>query len=283
MAKLRAAVLAAGRGVRMGGETPKALIPVRAHQPLLYYILAGLKQAGVSDLLVVTGHRPADVERYVRENWGEQSQLVFNARYASWGNFHSVRLALDQSPGFDLVVVNSDVVVHPQVFKWLVRAPGDLVMAVEKRDDLDEEDMRVRLHGDEVLAIGKDLKRPFGHGEFAGVSLLRAGAAGLYLELATQAEWSSDTGLYYEDVYARMLDRIDARAVLIEAGEYAEVDRWSDMEAAAKVIQRHRDAWDGAPEGRSERSEVDETASSTSDTGASSGRRGEQAARSETG
>ncbi len=282
MAKLRAAVLAAGRGVRMGGETPKSLIPVRAHEPLLYYILGGLEQAGVDDLLVVTGHRPTDIERYVGEHWSHQSQFVFNARYASWGNFHSVRLALDQSPGFDLLVLNSDVVVHPQVLKWVIRAPGDLVMAIEKRDDLDDEDMRVRLRGDEVLAIGKNLKRAFGHGEFAGVSLLRAGAARPYLELSTEAEWSGDTGLYYEDIYARMLDRVEARAVLVEPGEYAEVDRWSDMEAAAKVIQRHRDEWEGASARASQQDEMD-AASAPGGPTAATARGGEPAARSETG
>ena len=101
VARVRAAILAAGRGVRMGGGTPKTLIPVADDKgPLLQYILEGLQKAGITDLLVVTGHRAAEVECYVTDKWGDDNlTFVRNMRYASWGNFHSVRVALDQSPG----------------------------------------------------------------------------------------------------------------------------------------------------------------------------------------
>ena len=94
MANVRACVLAAGRGVRMGGAQPKTLIPLGEHEPMLHYILRGLKQAGIEDLMVVTGFQPEKIQSYVEQNWGEAT-YVFNARYASWGNFHSVRVALD--------------------------------------------------------------------------------------------------------------------------------------------------------------------------------------------
>ncbi|MGH2694695.1 MAG: NTP transferase domain-containing protein, partial [Actinomycetota bacterium] len=58
MAKLRAVVLAAGRGIRMGGEVPKTLLPLEDKPPLLHYILEGLTREGIKDLLVVTGFAP---------------------------------------------------------------------------------------------------------------------------------------------------------------------------------------------------------------------------------
>jgi choline kinase len=244
VARLRAAVLAAGRAARMGGGTPKTLLPVGAREPLLHYILAGLKRSGVEDLLVVCGHRSEDVKAFVDENWGSKGiTYVFNARYASWGNFHSIRVALDQSPGFEVLVVNSDVVVHPDVYKRVVEAPGDLTLAVERRRRLDQEDMRVQLQGTRVVDIGKGLKDARSHGEFDGVSLLRPVAARQYLEVATDLEWRGETGLYYEDVYARFLDRVEVRAAFVEPGEYAEVDLPEDMEAAEAVIDHHSDAW----------------------------------------
>ncbi|MEA2487869.1 MAG: bifunctional UDP-N-acetylglucosamine pyrophosphorylase / glucosamine-phosphate N-acetyltransferase, partial [Actinomycetota bacterium] len=69
MANVRGVILAAGRGVRMGGETPKTIIPIADHQPLLHYILAGLSRAGLDDLMVITGHRPQDIESFVSEHW----------------------------------------------------------------------------------------------------------------------------------------------------------------------------------------------------------------------
>ena len=258
MAKLRAAVLAAGRGIRMGGDAPKALKQVGDNESLLYYILQGLKRAQVDDLLVVTGFKPGDVQEFVSEHWGD-AVFVFNARYASWGNFHSVRMALDQSPGRDVMVINSDIVIHPDVYRRVAGAPGDLVLAVERRHRLDMEDMRVTLRGDRVRAIGKDLKQPHSHGEFDGVSLIRPAAARLYSDIATDQQWYARTHVYYEDIYSLMLGGIDARAVDVQPGEYAEVDVPEDMAVAAEVLRRHAGAW-------GEGSAEEETAAAPADT-----------------
>ncbi len=262
MAKLRAAILAAGRGVRMGGRTSKALIPVPGHQPLLYYLLHGLKRAHIDDLLVVTGWEAKSVQDYVTDVWGSDNVMfVRNARYASWGNFHSVRLAADQSPGTDLLIVNCDIVVHPDVFTRVAATPGDLVLAVEQRYGLDEEDMRVQLDGQRVRAIGKDIPMRLSHGEYCGVSLLRDEAQRLYRSMATGIEWQRQSSLYYEDVYSLLLERIDARSAEVGAGEYAEVDSPDEMVAAATVINRHSEAWpQPRPEARDEPSAMVHTA-----------------------
>ena len=237
-------VLAAGRGVRMGGVEHKSLIPVEDKEPLMHYILEGLTKAGVEKLLVITGHNAADVESFVTGRWtGDDVTFARNARFASWGNFHSVRMAVDQAPAEDLLIVNCDVVVHPSAFTRVVQSPGDLVLAVEKRLRLDDEDMRVHLEGDRVLGIGKGLSRARSHGEFCGVSLLRGIARRLYADVATEVEWRAETSIYYEDVYARILDRVDARAVPLGPGEYAEVDEPSNLADAAEVIERYAHEW----------------------------------------
>lgn len=248
MAELRAAILAAGRGVRMGGNIPKALMPMGAHEPLLFYTLEGLKHSGVTNVLIVTGFKPEMVQQFVeKHSEGIEVSYVRNTRYASWGNFHSLRMAVDQSPGVDLVVVNSDVVVTPDVFRRVVEAEGDLVLAIEQRRRLDEEDMRVELKGRSIRAIGKDLKMARSHGEFAGISKLRPDAAQLFASISTDWEWRATTQgttqRYYEDVYALMLGRVDARAVFVERGEYAEVDTPDDVEMAQAVIAEHADSW----------------------------------------
>lgn len=239
MARLRGVVLAAGRGVRMGGGTPKSLLPVKGNEPLLAFLLRALKACGVNDLLVVTGHRASDVQAYVDEHWSSEVQYVWNPRYASWGNFHSVRLAIDQSPGSSLLVANSDIVIHPDVIHRTISQDGDLVLAVQRRPNLDHEDMRVELAGDRVRNIGKDLTAARSHGEFAGISLVRPTAARLYQEICTAREWQAETHIYYEDVYRSLIDLVDVRASAVEAGEYAEVDAPEDQQAAIEVINRH--------------------------------------------
>lgn len=240
MAKVRAALLAAGRGVRMGGGTPKTLLPVGERGPLLEYIVSGLQKAGVNDLLVVTGHRAEEIQTAVTEAWGETG-LTFlrNMRYASWGNFHSVRVALDASPGMDLMVVNCDIVVHPDVYSRVMQKEGDLVLAVQRKQRLDAEDMCVQLQGDRVLGVSKHLAIGASHGEYAGVSLIRGVGHRHYIDESSARQWRADTAGYYEDVYNTIIPRIDARAASVAAGEYAEVDTPEDVAAASEVIERH--------------------------------------------
>lgn len=241
-------VLAAGRGVRMGGVEHKSLIPIENNEPMMHYILSGLTSAGVKKLMIVTGYNSREVEGFVNESWsGDDVAYAFNPRYASWGNFHSLRVAIDQAPADDLLVINCDVVVHPEVFRRVLDTEGDLVLAVEKRLRLDEEDMRVHLEGDSVAGISKDLPRARSHGEFCGVSLLRREARRHYLEVATDVQWQFETSIYYEDVYARILDAINGRAAYLNEGEYAEVDEPANIADASAVIKRYADEWRSEP------------------------------------
>jgi choline kinase len=244
VAKLRAVLLAAGRGVRMGGAGPKALIPLDEKEPPLHYLLKSLEKTGIKDLMVITGFGWQAVEAYLADHSeGFQVGYARNARFASWGNFHSVRMALDQSPGMDVLVLNSDIVIAPAVVERAVASDADLVLAVQRRRRLEPEDMRVELDGDTVRSIGKGIKMVRSHGEFCGVSMIRPRGARAYGDIATALEWRAETGLYYEDVYARMLGSIEARATAVEEDEYAEVDSPEDVAGAVAVVEQNEQSW----------------------------------------
>ena len=75
----KAAILAAGKGTRMRGlceDHPKPLLPV-ANVPLLEVTIERLKTAGVSDLLIVVGHRAEQIEDY----FGDGERLGVNISY----------------------------------------------------------------------------------------------------------------------------------------------------------------------------------------------------------
>jgi choline kinase len=97
----------------------------------------------------------------------------------------------------------------------------------------------MRLSGDRVLAIGKDVKMPHSHAEYCGVSTLRPHAADVYADIAGRFEWMARTAVYYEDVYAEMIGFVDVRAMPVTPGEYAEVDVPADVDGAVGVIEHH--------------------------------------------
>lgn len=228
----------------MGGAGPKSLIPLDNKEPPLHYLLKSLAKTGIEDLLVITGFGFQALEAYLADR-SEDLQIAYvrNTRYASWGNFHSVRMALDQSPGMDVLVLNSDIIIAPAVLERAIASDADLVLAVQRRRRLESEDMRVELDGDTVRAIGKNIKMVRSHGEFCGVSVIRPRGARAYGDIATSLQWTAETALYYEDVYARMLGSIETRATAVEEDEYAEVDSPEDVAAAVAVVEQHEQSW----------------------------------------
>jgi choline kinase len=143
-------------------------------------------------------------------------------------------------------LINSDIVVHPDVFTRVSAEVADVVLAVERRDVFDGEEMRVTVADERVVAIGKDIDPRSSHGEFAGVSLLGPDAGELYTRIASALEWRAETSLYYEDVYARMLSEMEVRTAWVAPGEYAEVDAPEDIARATAVLDAHPEAWRAA-------------------------------------
>ncbi len=66
----RAAVLAAGKGTRMGkltANTPKPMLPIHG-KPMLAHILQRLSKAGIEEFLLVVGHGRESIQSYF-VNW----------------------------------------------------------------------------------------------------------------------------------------------------------------------------------------------------------------------
>src|SRR5207245_212345 len=71
---MKAVILAAGRGTRMGeltNEQPKPMLKVQG-KPILEHILEGLVSAGIREIFIVTGFRAEVIEDYFAEGqkWG---------------------------------------------------------------------------------------------------------------------------------------------------------------------------------------------------------------------
>ncbi len=83
---LRACVLAAGKGTRMGGDRPKVLFEAGG-KPLLEWVLSALSAAGVTDVVAVVGFGKDEVIHMLPTGvrWVEQSPQL--------GTGHALRCA----------------------------------------------------------------------------------------------------------------------------------------------------------------------------------------------
>lgn len=99
---MKAVILAAGAGRRMyplTEETHKCLLPV-GDSTLIDRMLEGLLQVGVSEVLLLTGYRDAQLRAHLGSNYkGMGLRYVFNERFETTNNVVSLLQALQ---GYDL-------------------------------------------------------------------------------------------------------------------------------------------------------------------------------------
>jgi choline kinase len=137
--------------------------------------IAALRASGLSDIVVVVG---CEAER-VRRRCGRGVQFVENTRFAQTNSLYSLWLArpllLD---GF--VVMNCDVLLHPQLLDDLLTARHEDALLVAYQDDdrspLGDEEMKVQTRRGRVVDISKAMPADVADGENVGV--VKFGAEG---------------------------------------------------------------------------------------------------------
>src|ERR1700722_13031863 len=129
----KAVVLAAGRGTRMRGLTlklPKPMIEVGG-KPVLSYIIEGLRDAGVQQILIVIGYRKEVVVDYFGDGSGFKVKIVYTEQTTQDGTGKVVELAKEFCGGDPFILSYGDILVDPASYLPLTQ-PGeaDLILTV---------------------------------------------------------------------------------------------------------------------------------------------------------
>jgi choline kinase len=124
---LRAVILAAGRGSRMGAlgdGRPKCLVELEG-QPLIARQIAALRHGGVDQIGVVRGYRAdlidfPDLTYFANERWSETNMVMSLAAAATW---------LCAGP---VIVSYADIFYRGSLVRGLAGAPGQLVITYDR-------------------------------------------------------------------------------------------------------------------------------------------------------
>jgi len=132
---MKAVVLAAGLGKRMGSltkKTPKALLELDG-KPLLEHVLVSLEKAGVKHVVIVIGFLGELVKKRFGKKFGKM-KLSYVMQRIPMGTAHAVLKARKRIKGKARFLVGSgDVIVKPSLWKRLWEKKGfDAVVAVRK-------------------------------------------------------------------------------------------------------------------------------------------------------
>jgi choline kinase len=236
-----AIVLCAGVGSRLRPWTddrPKCLVPVAGRTMLSRTLDALARTAGVARVVLVTGYLHDRVADAVR-NAPLPVTLARTDDYAHTQNVVSLARGLrERRAGEPWMKLDGDLLLQPVILARLLHPAHGAHVAVDTGADLADEAMKVTLSGPRIARFGKGLPRAISAGESIGAEAFRGESADMVADAIERAVRAGRTGLYYEDVYNDVTDRVPFEPVPVESDAWIEVDDGDDLARAEALLAR---------------------------------------------
>lgn len=233
---VRAVVLAAGAGGRLGAHTastPKPLVLIGG-RPIISRTLGALRQAGVREAAVVLGYRGVQVrDALIRDTHDLRLDYVWNPEFHG-GASRSLRAARSYTGGEPFLMVMADHMLSPGIIRRLLAAwrPGgpSLVATDASPWHADYVDEATRVAFDPrtalVSAIGKHIQRWDG---------LDTGAF-LLSPSAWQAVDAAPVDCELGEIYARLVETRQLAAVDVTGESWYDIDTEEDLARAGQML-----------------------------------------------
>ena len=212
-------------------DRPKCLLEV-GPRTMLEHQLQALRMCGVTSIEIVTGHGAERVE----ETCDGLATYVHNADYARTNSFDSLGCATIEFGPEGLLVLNSDVVFHPELLKRLLDDPRENVLLADFDVAMGEEETKIVVDEQHrILQISKALDPAKAHAENLGIVRFGPAAARSIIKLG--ADRDRDPGmLWVPDGIHHLRDEFEFYALGAEGSPWIEVDYVHDLERAREVV-----------------------------------------------
>jgi choline kinase len=171
---MNAIILAAGKGTRLDGAAvkPKCLVEIGG-STLLHRQIETLRSLDVREIVVVVGFGAESI----RDECDDEISFVENAKFGETSSLYSLWLAREHLGG-GFVVLNSDVLFHPQMLADLLESshPDALLISDSDPNPLGDEEMKIKVRDRLVVDISKEIDPLDADGENVGI--VKFGPAG---------------------------------------------------------------------------------------------------------
>ena len=216
------------------GDKPKCLLRVGG-RTLVERQIDALRSMGIDDIAVVVGCQAA----YVRRVCGPTIAYIENTRYAQTNSLYSLWMARPLLyDGF--VVMNCDVLFHPQMLDDLVTARHEdaLLIAYQDADaePFGDEEMKIRVRRGRVAAISKTMSAGDADGENVGVVKFGRDGARLLAAILEQRVAAGGLKEWAPRAFADFAERRPLHAVGTRGYPWTEIDFPEDYERAVREI-----------------------------------------------
>jgi len=230
----KAIILSAGQGKRLSPLTdtrPKCLVELSG-RTVLHWQLRHLRQAGITEVVVVTGFAADTVEAEIAglDLPGMAVRTLFNPFFSVTDNLATCWLARGEMVG-DFLLLNGDTLFEPAIAERLIAGPSAPITVTidRKAAGYDADDMKVLTDGDALRAIGKTIEAY--DAESIGFLRFNAEGAALFTRVVEQIMRTPE-GLkrWYLSVINQIAQDHDVvRVRSIEGLDWAEMDFPEDL------------------------------------------------------
>jgi UDP-N-acetylglucosamine diphosphorylase / glucose-1-phosphate thymidylyltransferase / UDP-N-acetylgalactosamine diphosphorylase / glucosamine-1-phosphate N-acetyltransferase / galactosamine-1-phosphate N-acetyltransferase len=124
---MKAVILAAGKGTRMGeltNELPKPMLRVQG-KPILEHIVAGIVAAGVREIFIVTGWRADVIENHFGDGKKFGVQISFGRQLVQDGTGKAPEIAKKFVGDSPFLLTYGDILVPPETYPQMIRRFGE--------------------------------------------------------------------------------------------------------------------------------------------------------------
>ncbi|WP_421738152.1 NTP transferase domain-containing protein [Caulobacter sp.] len=229
----KAIILSAGQGKRLSPLTdtrPKCLVELSG-RTVLHWQLRHLRQAGITEAVVVTGFAADTVEAEIAslDLPGMAVRTLFNPFFGLTDNLATCWLARGEMVG-DFLLLNGDTLFEPAIAERLIAAPAaPITVTIDRKDGYDADDMKVLTEGLSLRAIGKTIEAY--DAESIGFLRFDAEGAALFTSIV-EAALRTPEGLkrWYLSVINQIAQEHDVvRVQSIQGLDWAEMDFPEDL------------------------------------------------------
>jgi len=225
---VRAIILAAGIGSRLGNPRPKPLTQLSSGEMIMERQVNYLQQfISVDDILVVVGFK----KDLIMEDFPDLT-YVFNNVYDRTNTSKSLLRALRKGSSDDVIWINGDVVFDPEVLKRLVQTQTSC-MAVNTASVGEEEVKYTVFEDGSIKEVSKIVKN--GLGESVGVNKIIAEDIPLFIEML---ERCADNDYFERGIELAISEGLKIYPVDVSDVLCIEVDFTEDLEQANKELSK---------------------------------------------
>jgi choline kinase len=229
-------ILAAGTGTRLNGAAvrPKCLVEIGGLSLLRRQIRA-LRRSTIDDIVVVLGFEGNSI----RNECDEGVRFVENPRFAQTSSLYSLWLARHHlTDGF--VVLNSDVLFHPQILKDLLESSHDNALLIsyqrETAEPLGDEEMKVKVKEDVVIDISKEMNPLEADGENVGIVKFSSAGAKLLIRYMDDLIAKGSSNAWAPLAFLEFATHHKLHAVSTRGYPWIEIDFPEDYQKAVNEI-----------------------------------------------